>query len=165
MKEVLILTGACGVGKSTIALAWAKKKKGAIVDSDYLTEWILDPAFPHWSPQEEELVAKISSGIAIEYIKFGLSAAIDNVWSPRGIELLKRNIESQVEVNMKAVKLYCNLEENHRRDQLRIPDHQMGPRVDVLNQELNSYVWPEGIVMLDTSQLNIAQTIEAIENM
>ena len=36
--EVLLLTGACGVGKTTIAQGWAKSKKGVIIDCDYLTE-------------------------------------------------------------------------------------------------------------------------------
>ncbi|GEM_PF-4904892 len=35
-KEVLVLTGACGVGKSTIAKAWAKSKAGVCIESDYL---------------------------------------------------------------------------------------------------------------------------------
>jgi len=46
MKELLILTGACGVGKSTIAEEWAKRKNGAKVDCDYLTEWIYNTDLP-----------------------------------------------------------------------------------------------------------------------
>lgn len=38
--EVLILTGACAVGKTSVAKEWAKRKAGAIIEYDYFMEWI-----------------------------------------------------------------------------------------------------------------------------
>ena len=59
--EVLILTGPCAVGKTTTAKAWAKNKNGAIVECDYLTNWIYSDDFPHWTEEEEKFTSKLSS--------------------------------------------------------------------------------------------------------
>jgi shikimate kinase len=162
MKEVLILTGACGVGKSTIAEAWAKIKDGATIDCDYLTEWIYKKDFPHWTIEEEKLVAKITAKIAIEYLEFGMSTSIQNVWSPVGIEIIKKEILSHTKANIKVVWLFCSLEENHKRDQLRIPEDQMKERVNIVNEELNSYDWPNYVHKVDSTDLTVEQTLGMI---
>lgn len=165
MKEILILTGACGVGKSTIATEWAKLKNGAKVDCDYLTEWIYNKNFPHWTLEEERFVANLTSKIAIEYLNYGMSTAIENVWSPVGIELLKKEIQSQVEIRVKVVWLFCEISENHNRDQQRIPENQMKERVDIVNKELANYNWPEYLHKIDTTNLDVQQTIKIIEEL
>lgn len=163
MPEVLIITGACGVGKSTIAKQWAKSKNGATVDCDYLTEWIYNKDFPQWTIEEEKFVANLAAKIAIEYLRFGMSTSIENVWSPIGIELLKNGIESQLEVKVKVIWLVCEISENHKRDQQRVPENQMKERVDIVNKELNDYQWPEYLHKLDTTELTIQQTLQAID--
>ena len=125
MKEVLIITGACGVGKSTIAKEWAKLKDGATIDCDYLTEWIYKKDFHHWTIEEERFVAKLASKIAIEYLNYGMSTSIENVWSPIGIELIKSEIQSSLKIKVKAIWLFCDLTENHKRDQQRKLENQM----------------------------------------
>ena len=165
MKEVLILTGACGVGKSTIAEAWAKIKDGATIDCDYLTEWIYKKDFPHWTIEEEKLVAKITAKIAGEYLDFGMATSIQNVWSPVGIEIMKNGILANANIAVKVVWLFCSLEENHKRDQRRIPEDQMKERVEIVNDELQSYDWPEYVHRLDTTSLTVEQTLELISNL
>lgn len=163
MKEVLILTGACGVGKSTIAKTWANMKDGARIDCDYLTEWIYKKDFPHWTIEEEKFVAKLSAKIAIEYLKYGMSTSIENVWSPVGIEILKQEIQANIAIDLKVVYLYCELNENHKRDQQRIPENQMKDRVNVVNKELQSYHWPSFVFQLDSTKLSVEQTIYLID--
>lgn len=163
MKETLIITGACGVGKSTIASEWAKLKNGATIDCDYLTEWIYNKDFPHWTIEEEKFTAKLASKIAIEYLNYGMSTSIENVWTPIGIELLKNEIISYTETSIKAVWLYCELTENHKRDQQRILENQMKERVNIVNTELASYHWPAYLHKVDTTDLNIEQTLKVID--
>ena len=43
--EVIIFTGACGVGKSTTAKEWAKQKDGAVVQGDYFSNSIYKKDF------------------------------------------------------------------------------------------------------------------------
>lgn len=165
MKEVLILTGACGVGKSTIAKEWARLKKGATVDCDYLTEWIYNPEFPSWTLEEEKFVAKLTAKIALEYLHYGMSTSIENVWSPVGITILKNKIQAQLDIDVKVVWLFCEISENHQRDQQRIPENQMKERVDIVNGELQNYEWPDYLEKLDTTDLSIGQTITLIESL
>jgi shikimate kinase len=162
MQEVLILTGACGVGKSTIAREWAKLKDGAIIDCDYFTEWIFQKDFPHWTVEEEQLTARITAKVAQEYIDFGLSVAIENVWTDVGISILKKLIKN---TDTKVVLLYCELSENMARDATRILEDQMHERVRIVKEELEAIVWQAEVQQLDTTKLTVYQTLKAIDEL
>ena len=164
MREVLIITGACGVGKSTIAREWAKSKQGATVECDFLTEWIYNEDFPRWTIEEEIFVAKLAAKIAIEYLEYGMSTTIENVWTPKGIEILVDEIQTKVHIVPKVIWLFSELSENLRRDQQRISEDQMGERVDIVNRELADYSWPEYLHKIDTTKLTIVQTLTVISS-
>ena len=165
MKEVLILTGACGVGKSTIAQQWAKSKNGAAINCDHLTGWIHNTNFPKWTIEEEKFVAQLAAKIAIEYLKYGMPTSIEYVWSPAGIEILKTELQNQMSIDLKLVYLYCDRNENHKRDRLRVPENQMKERVDVVDAELKSYNWPSDLISLDSTNLTVDQTLEKINQL
>jgi len=164
--EILIITGACGVGKTTTAIEWAKSKNGALVECDYFTEWIHNSDFPHWTVEEEKFVASLAVTVAKEYLRSRMSIAIENVWSPIGIKIL---IEKLLEIDfvhsIKVIWLYCDLEENHRRDEMRIPENQMKERVDVVNKELREYIWPKYVQKLNSTGKSARQIIALIENL
>ena len=162
--EILILTGACGVGKSTIATAWATLKKGAIIECDYFTEWIFNPDFPRWDEGEEKFVAQLALVTAREYIRQGMSVAIEYVWTPTGLKILVDQLQQQSEVtSIKVVWLYCALPENHRRDGLRVPENQMKKRVDIVNEQLAACVFPDYLTKIDSTRLTIPETVQQIE--
>lgn len=162
--EVIVLTGACGVGKSTVAKAWAKLKKGAVIECDYFTEWIYNPDLPRWDLEEEKFVASVTLAVCREYVNHQMPVAIENVWSPTGIQILVNSLKKwELVTTIKVVWLLCDLTENHRRDQLRIPENQMKERVDIVNKELRSYEWPAYVQVVNTSGLSVEETIKAIE--
>ena len=164
--EILILTGTCGVGKTTIATAWAKQNNGAIVDCDYFTEWIFNKEFKHHTPQEEVFVAGLAAKVALEYIHLHMSVAIDNVWTPLGIEILIKELKARdPQLPIKVVWLYCQPAINHSRDAMRILENQMKDRLDVVYQELIQYDWPAYIQKIDTSDFSILQTIAHIDKL
>ncbi|MEK6478438.1 hypothetical protein WJR50_12920 [Catalinimonas sp. 4WD22] len=164
--EVLIITGACGVGKSTLAQAWAKLKNGATIECDYLTEWIYKADFPHWTVEEEKFVAETTLVLAQQYLKYGMPVAIENVWSPLGIQMLVDGLQKLTHVSsIKVVWLYCALEENQRRDQLRKPENRMNERVAIVMQEQRNHPWPDYVHLIDTGTLSVAQTLGAIEEL
>lgn len=164
--EVLIITGACGVGKSTIARAWAKRKNGAIIDCDYLTEWIYKVDFPRWTAEEEKFVAEIALLLGQQYLKYDMPLAIENVWSPGGIQILEEGFQKLAQVRtIKVVWLRCALEENQQRDQLRKVENRMNERVAIVNQELQAYVWPDYVHCLNSDQLSVSQTLDVIEGL
>lgn len=163
MKEILILTGACGVGKSTISKKWAKLKKGVVIESDYFRNWIYNEIYDRFSIEEEILVADLTFVSAKEYLKHNMPVAIENVWTPFGLDKLKNDLENEFgNVNLKFVWLKCNLEENHRRDRLRITENQMKDRVNIVSDELSEYKWPEYLNILDTTNLTEKETLNWI---
>lgn len=162
-KEVLILTGACGVGKSTISDKWATQKQGAVVECDYFTEWIRKTGVPDFSKEEEQLVARMSARVAIEYLEYGLPVAIENVWFPPGIQtMIDLLVEYNSDLSIKIVWLFCEREENHRRDRQRISENQMKERVDIVNGELAICDWPSFVTKINSTHLSLVETLQAI---
>ena len=161
--EVLVLTGACGVGKSTIAKQWAKAKDGATIECDYFTEWIYQATFPRWTSEEEKFVASLTVVASREYLKYQMPVVIENVWSPLGIHQLVDSLRQyELVTSLQVVWLRCAIDENHRRDQLRIPENQMKERVDIVNGELQSYSWPEYVRIIDSTSLSVEETMNKI---
>lgn len=166
MSEVLIITGACGVGKTTAAKEWARRKNGAIVECDYFTEWIFDKNFVRFSYEEELLTARLSVNTAKEYLKLSMPVAIENVWTPVGLDFLKYELSDLEYVNkLTFIWLKCESTENHRRDELRIPGDVMGERVDIVNEQLNGYIFPAYLHIIDTTFLTVRETLVKIEKL
>ena len=153
------------MGKSTISKAWARRKQGAVIEADYFTEWIYNTTFERFTREEEALVADLSFGVAKEYLKHGMPVAIEGVWSPHGLDILKGHFEKEREnTRLKFVWLYCDISENHRRDEHRVPEDQMKARVDIVNEELQGYEWGSYIHPVDSTGLTITETIAKIEH-
>lgn len=166
MSEVLILTGACGVGKTTIAKQWARRKNGSIVECDYFTEWIFDKNFVRFSYEEELLTARLSVNTAKEYLKLSMPVAIENVWTPVGLDLLNEELSLlEYADKLTYVWLKCASKENHRRDNLRVPGDVMGERVDIVNEQLNGYIWPAYLHIIDTTLLTVNETLTKISKL
>ncbi|MEM6843314.1 MAG: hypothetical protein AAF632_13890 [Bacteroidota bacterium] len=164
MNEILIITGACGVGKSTVAKAWAKRKSGVAIETDYFTEWIYNDNFERFTQSEERLAANLAFVMAKEYLELKMPVAIEGVWSPYGFNLLRTRFEKEViNSSLRFVWLHCEINENHRRDELRIPEDQMKDRVDIVHGEQSSHRWDHWVYPLDTTHLSISETVNHTE--
>ena len=168
MNDILIVTGTCGVGKSSLCRAWADQRNGAIIHCDSFRTWIRDPSVrPFRSTRsdgyQERLLAKHASSLAADYLAMGLDVAIDNVWTPAGLRWLEEKLSDRGRINV--FWLNCSAEENHMRDGLRRPSDVMGSRVDELQQELDAMNWPSSVVRLETSGQTVAQTLDRIETL
>ncbi len=163
MKEILILTGACGVGKSTVSKKWAQLKKGAVIESDYFRNWIYNETYALFSKEEELLVADLTFVTAKEYLKHNMPVVIENVWTPFGLDKLKTDFQNEFgDMPIKFLWLICDLEENHRRDRMRKTENQMKDRVAIVNAELSDYKWPDYLNILDTTTLTEKETLHRI---
>lgn len=163
MQEVLIITGPCGVGKTTTAIEWAKQKNGAVIECDFLTEWIYNENFPHWSPEEEKFTSTLASKMVLEYLNYDMPVAIENVWTPFGIENIIKQLSGSGISKIRVIRLICNIKENHRRDQNRIPADQMKERVDIVNDQLNAIKWPKYVNLIDNTNLSLKDVLHQIE--
>jgi len=160
--QVLIITGAPGVGKSETAIAWAKRKEGVVIPVDYLSNWVYDKAFPKWNEEAEKFLAQLSAKMAIEYLSMNLPVVIDYVWTPMGIQIIQNDLSVLAGVQCHSVWLTCNSIENRRRDALRKPDHQMKERVNVVRMELEDCTWAEEVQRVDSSSMSVEEVIKEI---
>jgi hypothetical protein len=161
--DIIIITGACGVGKTTTAIEWAKRKKGAIVECDWFTEWIFNSKICPFSIEEEMLVAKLACSIANEYLHAKMDVAIDYVFTPDGLKYIQDYFMNHEHVkNIRFVWLYCDILENHRRDGSRSGSAVMGRRVDIVNQQLKNCNWPDEVLKINTTGLTLIETVNKI---
>jgi hypothetical protein len=162
MNDILIVTGTCGVGKSSICWRWANLRQGAAINCDMFRIWIRNTSLQRADNFQEHLLAKHACALAKDYLAMGLDVAIDNVWTPKGLQFLQSQLSDRARINV--FWLNCSPEENHRRDQLRSSPAVMGERVSELQKELEGMNWPDYVRRLDTTGLSVDQTIARIEN-
>ena len=110
------------------------------------------------------MVAHLAWQSTKAYLDNGFSVAIENVWTPKGLELLKINI-GEHGLCAKFVYLTCDVEENTKRDQLREGDCPMKERVAIVHSELQAYSWPRYVHRLDTSGLTCEATLKQIDTL
>ena len=161
MKDILIVTGTCGVGKSSVCWHWAERRKGAAIDCDAFRTWIRNPSLRAEDSYQEPLLARHAASLAEDYLAMGLDVAIDNVWTPDGLAFLRDRLTTKGHVNI--FWLNCSREENQQRDQRRSPSDVMGGRIDELQAELESMIWPDYVAKIDTTGQSLDQVIQAIE--
>lgn len=161
MKDILIVTGTCGVGKSAVCWGWAERRRGAAIECDRLRTWIRNPSLRIANGYQESLLARHAASLAEDYLDMGLDVAIDNVWTPDGINYLLDRLGSLGRI--RVFWLNCSSEENHRRDEQRSPSDVMAGRVDELQAELERMVWPERVERIDTTGHSREETIDVLE--
>lgn len=160
-RDILIVTGTCGVGKSSVCRAWAGRRHGAAIDCDAFRTWIRDSSLRRANGYQEVLLAKHAGLLAEDYLRMGLDVAIDNVWTPRGLDLLQEQLAGKGRV--RVLWLNCSRDENRRRDSSRSPSDVMGGRVDELQAELETMRWPEYVIRMDTTALSLEQTVVRVQ--
>ncbi len=161
MSDILIVTGTCGVGKSTTCRRWAERRQGAAIDCDTFRTWIRNPALRTADGFQEPLLARHAALLAADYLAMGLDVAIDNVWTPAGLDFLRDQLSDRG--RLRVFWLTCAADENHARDSRRSPSNVMGGRVDELQAELEGLDWPDYVVRLDTTGQTIDQTLNIID--
>lgn len=160
MKDILIVTGTCGVGKSTVCWEWAERRQGGRIYCDAFRAWIRNRALRTADGYQESLLAKHACALAEDYMALGLDVAIDNVWTPKGLALLHARLAHKS--RLRVFWLSCSSEENHQRDKQRPPSAVMGGRLNELQAELEAMNWPEYVTRIDTTGQSLDQTIEVI---
>jgi predicted kinase len=161
MPTALVLTGNCGVGKTTVARAWADARGGAAVHADDMHLWIRVRDRRRLHNYQERWKAAVAIAAAQGLLEQGLDVAVENVWFPASCALLRDALTAHAAVHV--VRLVCERAENRDRDARRPANARMGPRVDVLGDEVDAQAWPEFLRVVDTSGQSVAATMAAID--
>ncbi|MFT3789288.1 MAG: hypothetical protein QM770_24425 [Tepidisphaeraceae bacterium] len=158
--RLLVLTGNCGVGKTTISNAWADARRGAAIHADDIHLWIRDRPLHRARNYQEELKLAVTITAAERLLEQGLSVAVDNVWYPPMLHRLRDTFS--VKAPVACVRLTCARAINRARDMAR-PVGRMGARVDELGNEMDTLDWPDWLMTIDTSAMSVDETLATID--
>jgi predicted kinase len=162
MPTVLLLTGTCGVGKTTTARAWAARRGGASVGGDEVRGWMRDLPVRRANDYQQALVARVCATAAEEFLTLGLDVALDFVWKPPTLRYLRDRLAPRADVRM--VYLDCARAENRRRDAERPANVVMGPRCDELRAELDALAdWPAEMRRIDTTAMPLDAVLAELD--
>ena len=160
MPQVLVITGNGGVGKTTVANAWATARGGAAIHADDMHMWITVRERRRDRGYQEKWKADIAMVAAKGLLEQGLDVAIENVWIPKTLERIRNALCDVASITF--VRLWCRSTVNHTRDLQRPSNAVLGSRIDVLEAELAKLEWPGFVHTLDTSEQTLDETLRAI---
>lgn len=159
---VLLLTGTCGVGKTTTASAWATPRRGVHLKGDDIRNWMRDKATRRAKDYQRDVCTEIAVTAAEQFVKLGLDVAMDYVWVPTSLRQVAVRLKPIADVRM--VWLQCEPAENRVRDAGRAANIIMGDRVDELRHELEAFDdWPPELRRIDNSGLSVDQVLAMLD--
>ena len=162
MPTVLLLTGTCGVGKSTTARAWATARAGAHINCDEIRNWIRSKPIRHENDYQHHAVARIAAAATQEFLALGIDVAIDFVWKPPMLRYLSERFSPVARIQMAWLR--CDPEENRRRDAERPANVVMGDRVDELLRELEAISdWPDELLNIDSTRMSVDDVLARLD--
>ena len=164
---IYVLTGAPGVGKSTVARALAARfQRAFVIPMDDLREWVVsgreDPG-PTWNDEttrQFDLAYAATADIADRYSQAGFAVIIDHVVFPQEEEKLRARLADR---HYRTVFLTCRAETNHHRNLTRtgknMDPNDLAPLINHVRQHLKPAVpW----YILDSTHLTVEETVDLI---
>lgn len=161
MKNLYIITGPAGVGKSTISKGIAHlKDKSALIEGDDIYHQVVGGYIQAWRKGNHlETFWKVCINSIKIYLEDGYDVVFNYIINIEQLEKLKEVFK---DYNVKFVVLLVNEETLIQRDKERPLDCQMKDRcIVLLNNFKNSNYNSKNI--LDTSNLSIEDTVKMIE--
>jgi adenylate kinase family enzyme len=151
-KEVYIISGPAGVGKSTTSKELVKKlSRSAYISGDYISHMHVNGRKKPWESEEEtSLIWTNILSLTKNFLDFNNDVVIDYVTFPSEAKWLKENLKD-TDVSLNYVVLWTDKDTLMKRDELRKPEHRMGERCLVLMDEFKASGLDD-IYLLDTSE-------------
>ena len=160
---ILIFNGPCGVGKSTISKNLAKRFENCVyINADDIRNSIIGGEI---NPTNVKVTDLNICCMVENFKRFGFdNIIIENVYEEdKHINEVISNL-SKFDSNIMCFLLYCNLEENIKRDKLRPTEEICGEKrvTELYNifQSLDKKLWNK----VDISSLLIKESVEKIYN-
>jgi gluconate kinase len=155
MQTIYILSGPAGVGKSTTSSALVSVlKNSAYISGDDVSHMHVSGRQKPWESKSElSLIWNNILSLTRNFVLNGIDVVIDYVTFPDEAYWLKDKLKELTE-NVVYVVLWTDHETLLKRDQLRLPEHQMGERCLILIKEFKE----SGLNnkhLLNTSQKNV----------
>lgn len=160
MNKLYLITGPAGVGKSTISTSIAERlKKSALIEGDQIYHFVKGGYVNPWLEGNQlDIFWKNSISVINNFIKDGYDVVFNYIIYKDKLEMIKSSFP---EIEIVFVVLMVDEKTIIKRDQERPLDWQMGERSLVLLKEFKDINFNKNNI-LDTSKLNIDQTIKKI---
>jgi len=167
MGPVFVLTGAPGVGKSTVARALAARfERAFVIPMDDLREWVVagreDPG-PNWNEEttrQFDLAYAATADLADRYSRAGFAVIIEHVVFPAEEEKLRAKLGDR---DYRTVMLDCQAATNHHRNQTRTGKHMNPHDLTPLIDHVRSGLQPAPHwVRIDSTDLTVEETVNQI---
>jgi predicted kinase len=155
MQTVYILSGPAGVGKSTTSNALVNAlNNSAYISGDDVSHMHVNGRQKPWESKVElSLIWNNILSLTQNFLLHGIDVVIDYVTFPDEAYWLQDKLK-EITVKVVYVVLWTDHQTLLQRDQLRMPEHQMGERCLILIDEFKQ----SGLHrkhLLNTSQVNV----------
>lgn len=159
MNKLYLITGPCGIGKSTVSIEIAKRiDKSVLIEGDDIYNFFVGGRISPWkdgAPLDlfwDNCIYLINS-----YLSRGYDVIFNYIIDPKDLEMLRKKF-SDYQIIFKV--LIAKKDVVIKRDKMRIVDNQMGNRaVALLDKFINNY---SDEFLLDTSLLSVDEVVERI---
>ncbi|WP_059172202.1 AAA family ATPase [Bacillus sp. FJAT-27445] len=131
MRNIYIVSGPAGVGKSTTARMLAEQfNHSAYIEGDTVNHMVIGGYIPPWESEELQLLVwENLADLSINFVQAGKDVVIDYVAFPEDVRRFSEKVYKEVEnVEIHYVVLWAERDELLRRDSLREKADQMGAR-------------------------------------
>jgi len=163
-KNIFIITGPCGVGKSTISHNLAQTlDKSSHINADLIYEMVVGGYVFPWQDDGNltELLWSNVSALAFNYIGNNFDVVIDYIVFPEQLKYLEK-LRCEYNIVLKYVVLMANEDTIRIRDGKRAPEEIMGDRaIEVLNEFKDKEI--DSKYILDTSDKSIEDIVLEIK--
>jgi dephospho-CoA kinase len=103
MHDIIIVNGAPGSGKSTIAELLQREFDSPMIDFGWLREWHLAPDWHNTSPEEEQMAFENLVFILRNYVSHGYRNIIVHDLNPEHIDFLRQSFQDRSVVTVNLV--------------------------------------------------------------
>lgn len=162
MPNLYVITGPAGIGKTTISKKLAQNKpKSVLIEGDEIYSQVVGSYVSAWKEGNHlDLFWKICLDMIDTYLLAGYDVIFNYIVTLNSYNKIKERFKKY---NTKFVVLIANEEIILKRDKNRPEDCQMNERCIVLLNNFKNTNY-EKDYFLDTTNLSIQETINAIEN-
>ncbi|CAN7731299.1 AAA family ATPase [Paenibacillus sp. LjRoot153] len=164
MQTVYLISGSAGVGKSTTSRELAKAlPNSAYISGDAVSHMHVNGREKPWESRSElSLIWHNIWRLTANFIVHGVDVVVDYVTFPKEAVWLQNQLMA-LNANVVYVVLWTDKATLLQRDQMRLPQHQMGERCLILIDEFeNSGLEPKHV--LDTRQHHVEDLNEIVED-
>lgn len=161
---LLVLGGLPGTGKTTLARAWAARRRAAHVRVDTIEQALLQSAATHGTAPGPEGYAA-AYAVAADQLQVGIDVVADSVNPLAVTRHAWQEVARRAGARLLQVELGCDEQEHQRRVASREADidgHRLPEWSEVREHDYED--WPGADLSLDTTDRPVAELVDRIDD-